>query len=141
MFGKVRSDKMNLNACGDILGSHWDDLSNHYNIELDMYVVMPNHLHGIIIINDQSVGAIHESHLREISQRRRMLLPKIIGRFKMETAKEINVLRKRHGVPVWQRNYYEHIIRTDADLHHIRTYILNNPRQWEVDDEHPANTQ
>jgi putative transposase len=148
VFGEVKGDKVVLAMPGEILVKHWDDLPNHYPIELDSYVVMPNHLHGIIIIKDQSVGAIHvndpakggESPLQErIIQRRKMLLPKIIGRFKMETAKEINLLRKTRGVPVWQRNYHEHVIRNDADLHRIRTYIQNNPLQWAIDEENPIN--
>ena len=143
VFGQIRNDEVVLNASGQVLKRHWEDLPNHYRIELDSYVVMPNHLHGIIIIKDHSVGAIHESPLQEkrIIQRRKMLLPKIVGRFKMGTAKEINLLKKTPGVPVWQRNYYEHVIRNDADLHRIRTYIQNNPLQWALDEENPANIE
>jgi putative transposase len=141
VFGKIKGDKVVLAMPGEIVVKHWDDLPNHYPIELDMYVVMPNHLHGIIIIKDQSVGAIHESPLQEetIIQRRKTLLPKIIGRFKMQTAKAINLVRKTQGVPVWQRNYYEHVVRNDADLHRIRKYIQDNPLRWAVDEENPGN--
>ena len=141
MFGKVVEDQVVLTTSGEVLMRHWDDLPNHYEIELDSHVVMPNHFHGIIIINDQSVGAIHESPLlreQKVIKRRNMLLAKIIGRFKMKTAKEINLLRMKQGFPVWQRNYYEHIIRDDADLHRIRTYIKNNPLQWAIDEENPV---
>jgi REP element-mobilizing transposase RayT len=79
-----------------------------------------------------------ETHQDEIInraiQRRRMLLPKIIGYFKMNTAKQINQLRQTPGVPVWQRNYYEHVIRNDDDLYEIRKYIKYNPLNWKTDE-------
>jgi REP element-mobilizing transposase RayT len=62
-----------------------------------------------------------------------MLLPKIIGRFKMNSAKQINQIRNTSGIPVWQRNYYEHIIRNEKSLENIRNYIINNPSKWYYD--------
>lgn len=62
-----------------------------------------------------------------------MLIPKIVGRFKMVSAKQINQLRKTPGIAVWQRNYWEHIIRDEQELFRIRHYIENNPLQWERD--------
>ncbi len=67
-----------------------------------------------------------------------MLLSKIIGRFKMVTAKQINALRKTSGLTVWQRNYYEHVVRDEVSLNRIRQYIADNPAQWEFDRENPA---
>ena len=67
-----------------------------------------------------------------------MLLSKIIGRFKMVTAKQINGLRESSGSALWQRNYYEHVIRDDESLKRIRQYIADNPAQWEFDQENPA---
>jgi len=66
-----------------------------------------------------------------------MTLSKIIGRFKMLTAKRINEIRQLPGVPVWQRNYYEHVIRNEADYGQIAEYIADNPRRWEEDTLHP----
>jgi len=63
-------------------------------------------------------------------QRRKMLLPKIVGRFKMNSAKQINQMRNTPGISVWQRNYYEHIIRDEKSLENIRKYIINNLLQW-----------
>ena len=97
-------------------------------------VIMPNHLHGIIIINETPVGAIHELPL----QRRNMLLPKIIGYLKMNTAKRINQLRDNSGTPVWQRNYYERVIRNDHELQSVRQYIDDNPIKWAEDENHPS---
>ena len=92
-----------------------------------------------MIFENDSVGAIHELPLPKTrAARRRMLLPKIIGRFKMNSAKNINVKRNTPGVSVWQRNYFEHIIRNEKSLNRIREYIAMNPEQWEFDKENPA---
>lgn len=146
LFGQIQNGQMILNEYGKMVEQCWNNLSNHYdNIELDAYVIMPNHFHGIILITDNvdnvdnvraiHVGAIHELTLRKSpiqssQQRRKMLLPKIIGRFKMNAAKQINQIRNTPGIPVWQRNYYEHIIRNEESLNNIRNYIVNNPSKW-----------
>lgn len=67
-----------------------------------------------------------------------MILPKIIGYLKMNSAKFINQQRNTPGVPVWQRNYYERVIRDDAELHAIRQYICDNPIKWAEDENHPT---
>ena len=72
-----------------------------------------------------------------IRQRRKMLLPKITGKFKMQTAKQINQIRKTPGISLWQRNYYEHVIRNDDELNRIREYIISNPLKWEYDRDNP----
>jgi putative transposase len=69
--------------------------------------------------------------------RRRMLLPKIIGYFKMNAAKRANLLRDMSGQSFWHRDYYEHVIRNRAELERIREYIANNPLKWELDQLHP----
>jgi REP element-mobilizing transposase RayT len=139
LFGNVVDGEMRLSAYGRVAQDKWNELPTHYaNVVLDTFLVMPNHIHGIIVI---SVGAIHESPLQQpmdITQRRLMLLPKIVGRFKMNSAKRINEMRGTSGLPVWQRNYYEHVIRNDESLNKIREYIINNPAQWEFDRENPV---
>jgi putative transposase len=79
----------------------------------------------------------NESEIENRKHRRQMLLPKIIGRLKMNSAKQINQIRNTPGVPVWQRNYYEHIIRDEPELHAIREYIRYNPLKWGDDEENP----
>ena len=132
----------------------WTELPTRFpQVSLDTFVVMPNHLHGIVIINSRtaaegpSVGAIHELPLHPSqhqasppstrAERRHMLLPRIIGYFKMNSAKRINRLRNSPGTPVWQRSYHEHVIRSEAELTDTREYIQNNPLQWELDKENP----
>ena len=137
LFGEIAGKAMQFNDCGQIVAAVWPDLPGRYpRVELDAFVIMPNHVHGIIV-----VGAIHESPLPESPlhdprERRQMLLPKIIGYFKMNTAKRINELRHTPGIPVWQRNYYERVIRSDRELNTVRAYI-NNPRNWALDHDNP----
>ncbi len=143
IFGEIINNKMILNKLGIIIEHCWRDLPNHYkNCILDSFVIMPNHFHGIIQIKEKihaaSVEMIHESSLRESSrneyrkQRRKMLLSKIIGRFKMQFSKKINLVNRAIYFN-WQKSYYDHIIRNEQDLFHIRVYIKNNPNKWEND--------
>ncbi|MDI6761308.1 MAG: hypothetical protein QMD05_10825, partial [Candidatus Brocadiaceae bacterium] len=85
------------------------------------------------------VGAIHELPLH--IQRRKMTIPKIVGYYKMNTAKAINKIRNTPGIPVWQRNYYEHVLRNEDKLNRTREYVLNNPLQWQFDRENPGRIQ
>ena len=152
LFGQIQNGQMILNEYGKIVEQCWNNLSNHYdNIELDAYVIMPNHFHGIIFITDNVDNVDNVRAIRELprqrqdelprqqqkqrqQQRRKMLLPKIVGRFKMNSAKQINQMRNTPGISVWQRNYYEHIIRDEKSLENIRNYIINNPAKWQDDD-------
>ena len=116
-----------------IAQDQWKELEKRFlEIELDEFIVMPNHIHGIIFI----VGVIHELLLHN-QYRRNMMLPKAIGYFKMNTAKQFNQILNRTGQPFWQRNYYEHVIRNEKELNRIRDYIQNNPLKWELDRENP----
>ncbi|MBD2692812.1 transposase [Anabaena catenula] len=147
LFGNIFQNEVHLNELGNIVLNVWDSLPNKYsNIELDEFVIMPNHLHGIIIITD--VEAIHELPLQEsinvgkiqelsLRERRNMLLPKVIGYFKMNSAKIINQKISSSGTSLWQRNYYEHIIRNESELDRIREYIVNNPIKWTLDYDNP----
>jgi len=121
ILGDVIDDSVHMSPLGEIVGQMWRGLPGRFErVELDQFVVMPNHVHGIIVITPVvGVGAIHELPLRELprqskAQRRRMLLPKVIGYFKMNASKVINELRGTPGGLVWQRNYYEHIVRGDG---------------------------
>ena len=139
LFGNVVDGEMVLNEAGRIVEWTWYDLSNHVDdIELDEFVVMPNHVHGIIIIHDNRiVGAGSEPAPTEPAPTKRHGLPEIIRQFKTFSGKRINQWRGATGIPVWQRNYWEHIIRDENDLNRIREYINNNPFDWESDNENP----
>jgi putative transposase len=135
-FGEIQHGKMNLNNAGQIVWNVWNSLPERYpTVTLDTAVVMPNHFHGIVMIDEPVVGVIHELPLQDRAQRRRMTLPLVVGYFKMNSAKQINKLSNSSGVPIWQRNYYEHIIRNDEENNRVQFYIDSNIDNWAKDDE------
>jgi putative transposase len=138
LFGDVVDGEMRLNELGLIVTECWGDLPNHYpHIELDIFVVMPNHVHGIVILKD-GLGVDVGAGLKPAPTNRHAL-PEIIRGLKTFSSRRINQQRKTPGLPVWQRNYYEHIIRNQDDLDHTRQYILDNPAKWPEDEENPQN--
>jgi REP element-mobilizing transposase RayT len=125
LFGNIANGKMQLNRFGQIVQSAWYDLPGHYrHVELAAFCIMPNHVHAIIVLTDHAVDGYKRHPLSEI-----------VRAFKSFSARRINALRKMQGLPVWQRNYYEHIIRNEQDYLSKTTYILNNPLNWEADEE------
>jgi putative transposase len=149
IFGDIQKDRMVLNDAGKMIGRWWNELKNKYaNIEIDKYVVMPNHCHGIINIVD-SVGAdlcvcpdqrvCHDNmgeHADSPLQERPIY--EMIQWFKTMTTNEYirNVKQNRwesFDGKLWQRNYYEQIVRDEISLRRVREYIINNPRQWQQD--------
>jgi putative transposase len=135
VLGDIVDGEKRLSEFGQVVQDVWNLLPTRYpDIELDAFVIMPNHVHGIIVITG-GVGAIHELPLRE--RRRNMLVSKIVGCFKMNIAKRITELRGMSGVPFWQRNYWEHVVRDEIDLNRIRQYIENNPMRWHEDQLNP----
>ena len=154
LFGDVVDGKMVLNGFGKIAEQFIHKITERYpNVELDEWIVMTNHVHFIVMIgiNYAPVRAIHESPQNKATEikgvirespirgvnenskvdRRRMLIPKIVGYFKMNTAKQINLLRGTSGTSLWHRDYYEHVIRDEEELNGIRRYIFDNSVEWE----------
>ncbi len=122
----------------------WNELPKYYpNFKLDEFVIMPNHVHGIITIIkpcNHNVGARFPRPSivgGETAPLRETTLGQMIGYFKYQSTKQINILRQTPGISVWQRNYYEHIIRDESDLNKIHEYIAYNPLQWDWDQENP----
>ena len=116
---------MVINEYGKLVEITWFDLPNHnHGILLDSFVIMPNHVHGIIVIEDAN----------------RVGLSEIVRQFKSYSGKRINQLRDNPVCPVWQRNYYERVIRNESELAKAREYIVNNPVKWALDKENPSNT-
>ena len=118
----------------------WNALPHRFpTIELDEFVIMPNHVHGIIWIVGAPLGAPQianpGSKQGAASSAPTLALARVIRAFKSISAIAINQHFHRQGNPVWQRNYYEHIIRTEEDLNRIRQYIQDNPDNWEKDPE------
>jgi putative transposase len=142
LFGEVVEGEMRVNPFGEIVAWAWNDLPNHNpHVELDAFVVMPNHVHGIVLIVDDLVGAGSEpAPTMAMVTTRRHGLPEIVRQFKTFSARRINARRGTPGATVWQRNYYEHIIRNDHSLQRIREYIATNPLRWHLDVENPNAT-
>ncbi len=149
LFGEVVNGEMRLNDAGRIVWEEWfktATLRPYVQLNEDEFVVMPNHIHGIIWIVDD-VGATRRVAPTRVAPTmdaphgpKSGSIGAIIGQFKSVTTKRINDLRGTPGVPVWQRNYYEHIIRNEEALERIRTYIQTNPLRWAFDRENLART-
>ncbi len=108
----------------------WRWLEEHHdNVSRDSFVVMPNHLHGIVVIR-QCRGGSRTAPTKPLGR--------LVDAFKTTSTRRINLMRGTQGLPVWPRDYYEHIIRNEQDFARVRKYIAENPRQWETDDENPA---
>lgn len=139
VFGEVVDDNMRLNDCGQIARQEWENSAEIRNeITLDTFIVMPNHIHGIVIINGAAVGATGRSPGRFGPGTRS--LGAFVAGFKSAVTKRINNLRGTPGIPLWQRNYYEHIIRDAESLTRIQQYIVDNPARWDFDRENPKAT-
>jgi REP element-mobilizing transposase RayT len=138
LFGEVIDGVMQLNDYGKIVWDEWfrsTDIRHEIELNMDEFVVMPNHIHGIVIINDdQGRGDRPVAPTKPIGPP-----PKSIGAFvagyKSAVTKRINILRNTPGVAVWQRNYYDHIITSERDYYNIANYISSNPMNWESDTE------
>ncbi|KAA3615662.1 MAG: hypothetical protein D8M58_15820 [Calditrichaeota bacterium] len=171
IFGEIENSKMIINKYGEIVIDEWIRTPEiRQNIKLDEFGVMPNHIHGIIQIVDDSVGAYcntplpdklspsmdcntplqnnqqqpnvcntpllnkqilgdNESKLKSPSK----TVGAIIRGFKSAVSKKINEIRNSPGIPVWQRNFHDHIIRNEKEFYRIKTYIRDNPLKWDDD--------
>jgi len=136
LFGEIIDGITQLSDFGAAAQETWLAIPEHVpHVDLDSFVVMPNHVHGIVII---PVGAQHAAPLQRTNAVPPGSLAAVIRSFKSAATKGINELRATPGAPVWQRNYHEHVIRNDRDLDRIRQYITENPAQWAEDGFNPA---
>lgn len=130
LFGDVVDDAMRLNTLGEVVFSCWDDLPRHYShVELDAFVVMPNHVHGIIVLIDENGEGLRPSPTTP----KRHALTEVVRAFKSFSTRRINEQRDILGVSVWQRSFHDHIIRNEKELNILREYILYNPAKWSAD--------
>jgi putative transposase len=144
LFGDIVNGGMQLNDFGEIVIREWRYTGDirRTNVELDEFVIMPNHVHGILTIisgNGCRGMARHAPTVRQFANPVAQSLSSIIGSFKSAVTRQINISRNHPGMPVWQRNYYEHIIRNETEMDRIRQYIIHNPSQWDNDENNPAN--
>lgn len=120
-FGDVAEGEMILNAYGHLATACWLLIPRHYQqVQLDFYVVMPNHVHGIVILNQ---GNLPVEKRRDLGH--------IIGTYKAAVTRQVNQLETSIVGSLWQERFHDHVIRNEADLNRIREYVVNNPKLWE----------
>ena len=165
LFGDIVDGEMQLNEYGKIVVGTYLWLATQYSyIDLDAWIIMPNHFHGILVLTDHSGEGVSRNaptHLGQDVLRKACVIPetcgferdnalptdgmkrkslgRLIGAFKTVSTKQINLFRDSPSAPVWQRNYYDHIIRNEKSLQYIRHYIHHNPLSWQRDQLHPGN--
>jgi putative transposase len=159
VFGEVVNGEMVLSDLGKVAWEEWQRSADvRREITLDAFVVMPNHIHGIVAINREDttvspvsrhgvrptplvIRAVSDSNARPVPRSRAGgSLGSLVAGFKATVTRRINELRDTPGERVWQRNYYEHIVRNNTDLARIREYIVTNPLHWHLDRENPSRT-
>ncbi len=150
LLGDIVDGEMRLNDYGRAVAAEWQKLPVRFpHVTTDASIVMPNHLHGIIVIG----GGVRAKHPPAISTPPLYLsadasplrptgtisgsLGAIVQNFKSTATRVVNALRQTPGLPLWQRNYFERIVRDERELNRIRAYIVNNPLKWALDTEHP----
>ncbi len=160
LFGEIVNEEMILNKAGKIVQAEWLELAKRLRyVDLGAFIVMPNHAHGILHILE-TVGATHQFFTETLASKTLLqnitkdspngspLLPRgakpaslgaLIGQFKSRATKRLWKIPELSNTPIWQRNYYEHIIRDEQDLKNKTDYIEANPSLWDEDDENPIN--
>ena len=146
VFGKIEGGKVVLSPLGEVVEEEWlRTPSLRPYVELDEHVTMPNHFHGVLIIRQKGsdvapAGTARRAPTEEFGRPVARSLPTIVGAFKAAvTCAPVHLgIKRRHAV--WQRGYFEHIIRDEESLGRIREYIVNNPMRWEFDKENPDRT-
>ena len=130
LFGSVYNGTMHLNGNGKIVEQSWMAILDHFlNVELDEFIIMPNHFHGILIIN----GVVGLRFPQPDIKTKKFSLSQIIAYFKYESTKRINESNKAARSNIWQRSFYDRIIRNEKELFNIRNYIQFNALKWNSD--------
>jgi putative transposase len=130
ILGHIENSTMNLNSWGEVLESVWKEIPLQYpEVTNEVFIVMPNHIHGIIQIDGSGRAGSTPAPTRQHP------LSEIVRVFKAYSSHRINELCNSSGTTAWQRGYYEHVIRSEEDYYEIGKYILYNPAKWEIDPE------
>lgn len=159
LFGKIETNEMMLNDFGIVANEQWEKLAERFtNFELDVYQIMPNHMHGIILLTENVGAGLASAQNENITDDKRAgvnpaptnkTIGDIVGAYKSLVANACLEIHKRYWtgmnpattkIPMmgklWQRNYYENIIRDEQSYQHISEYIINNPKNWKGDKFH-----
>lgn len=165
LFGEIIDGEMYISEYGEIVQQWWNEIPVHFsNVELGAFVIMPNHVHGIIFITTKRRGEVISprsnsnqdnqefiideeiSHVRDESMKQgggtpplhRRTLGQIVAYFKYQSTKEMNMVEETNTITkFWQRNYHDRVIRNEKELKQKTDYILDNPSRWDEDAENP----
>ena len=133
-FSHIVNSELILTEFGKILDDVWNNLPKYYNVELDYYIVMPDHFHGIIIIDDTL-------SVKNDKEKKPLTLSDIVGKFKSYSSRKIRNLLGNKNEFEWQKSFYDRIIRSEVELYNIRKYIKENPLRWDVEKNNPENLE
>ena len=139
-LGQVRSGCVDLSEAGKVVEQCWTQIPAHFpGVQLDAFVVMPNHVHGIVVIA-ADIQATRNQWWRWVRLNAEGFgaplsgsLPTILRSFKAAVTRQLNLMHRSPGAPFWQRGYHESVVRSDRALRRIRQYIRNNPAKWQHD--------
>jgi REP element-mobilizing transposase RayT len=134
LFGEIIKGQMQLNLIGQTVIALWKDIPKHFsNVELDEFILMPDHLHGIIIISQQEPSPNFPNKKYAATGTQPNSLGAIVQNFKSISTRKINRINRSPRNFIWQRNYHEQIIRDESTLQNVRQYIGDNPLKWQSD--------
>jgi REP element-mobilizing transposase RayT len=122
IFGSIENDVVTLTKLGEIIESCWQQIPQHFpSIELDVFVIMPNHLHGVLVLHNDDEQSVSLSH--------------IIGTFKGSVTRNANkaILDIDLDFPIWHRSFHDRIIRNEREYNYIAHYVATNPERWQED--------
>ena len=136
LLGEVAEREVRLSQIGALVEACWQELPRHYaHVDLGAFVVMPNHVHGVIFLTADVGAGLKPAPTASTGKRHP--LTEIVRALKTFSTRRVNTFRESPGLPVWQRNYYERVIRDEAELERINQYIVDNPASWADDEYHP----
>jgi REP element-mobilizing transposase RayT len=143
LFGVVQGPTIKLNAIGKIVDECWREIPDHFpNVGLRIHVVMPNHVHGLLAIQNRLTGETASQPVdgqpRRLGAHAAGSIPAIVRSFKAIVARRVREARFRLAPPIWQRGFYEHVIRTEKEFQEVWKYIRFNPVKWNFDRENPG---
>ena len=138
LFGSICGDEMHCNKLGIVVEEEWRRMAKiRKNVQLDLHVVMPNHLHGLIVVQDDfdelSCGCLPSKEGKTSRTLQAGSLGAIIGQFKVAVTRRARSVLLTSEQKIWQRNYHEHVVRSEESLHEIRRYVIENPARWAED--------
>jgi len=136
-FGQIIEREVIHTKLGALVDKCWQQIPQHFNhVAIDTFIVMPNHLHGILNLIEPRRGTIYRAPTEGFGKPTRGSVPSIIRAFKAAVTREWRDVTKEESAIVWQRNYYEHTIRGEDELNRLRRYIVENPLRWAHDRYH-----